>query len=132
MKYLFVLAFALALASCQTTKDAANVAPLEVQFDWTLQDKCNGTSPAFIVRGIPAGTASLSFRMTDLDVPSYDHGGGTVANDGSGKVARGAFTYVGPCPPSGSHRYQFAVTALNASGDTILGRGTAMRVFPPK
>ncbi len=109
-----------------------NVAALDVQFNWSTQDKCGTASPAFVIGGIPAETASLSFRMTDLDVPSYNHGGGTIANDGSGNVAQGAFTYVGPCPPSGSHRYEFAVTAFNAEGDTVLGRGTAVRAFPPR
>ncbi len=70
--------------------------------------------------------------MVDLDVPGFNHGGGSVQYFGAAQVTAGAFQYVGPCPPSGSHRYEFTVIAINESGDTALGRGKAMRVFPPR
>jgi phosphatidylethanolamine-binding protein (PEBP) family uncharacterized protein len=70
--------------------------------------------------------------MVDLNVPGFNHGGGRVANDGSGKVRAGAFSYFGPCPSGGRHNYQFTVTALNSAGDTALARGTATRAFPPQ
>jgi len=69
--------------------------------------------------------------MTDLDVPSFTHGGGTVKYTGSGSIPAGAFSYTGPCPPS-PHDYEFEVTAINAAGDTVLGRGKAVKSFPPK
>jgi phosphatidylethanolamine-binding protein (PEBP) family uncharacterized protein len=68
--------------------------------------------------------------MTDLDVPSFKHGGSTVKYSGA-TVARGAIAYTGPCPPRGEkHRYQWTVEALDA-GDKVLGSASAMAVFPP-
>ena len=130
MRYLLPLVAAAALTACAQTKEATNLAPLSVAFEWSSADKCATSSPAFTVSGVPEGTAKLKFKMTDLDVPSYNHGGGTVAFNGD-QIPAGAFTYKGPCPPSGSHDYQWKVEALNAAGDTILGRGEATRPFPP-
>ncbi len=92
---------------------------------------CSSKPPAFTVNGVPAGTKTLKFAMTDLNVPSYDHGGGTVTYSGSADIPAGSFSYKGPCPPDGAHDYKFVVTAINAAGDTVLGRGQAVRAFPP-
>lgn len=120
------------LVGCQTTKEAKNLAKIGVSFSWSGTESCSSTSPAFQVAGVPAGTAKLVFEMTDLDVPTFNHGGGTVAYSGQAEIPAGAFSYTGPCPPSGSHDYRFDVSALSASGDTVLGRGSATRPFPPK
>ncbi len=57
---------------------------------------CSG-SPSFALTDVPQGTARLQFAMTDLNVPSFHHGGGTVAYSGAGGatdiIAAGA-TYV--------------------------------------
>ncbi|MDF1719372.1 MAG: YbhB/YbcL family Raf kinase inhibitor-like protein [Minwuia sp.] len=126
-----VLAVALVAAGCQTTKEATNLAQLDVDFAWKGEHRCSSVSPAFQISGVPTGTASLKFVMTDLDVPTYRHGGGVVPYTGQATVAEGAFSYVGPCPPSGSHRYEFQVQAINGAGDVILGKGKAVRAFPP-
>jgi hypothetical protein len=42
---------------------------------------CSG-SPSFALTDVPPGTARLQFAMTDLNVPSFHHGGGTVAYSG--------------------------------------------------
>jgi hypothetical protein len=39
---------------------------------------------------VPQGTARLQFAMTDLNVPSFHHGGGTVAYSGQMAVPCGA------------------------------------------
>jgi hypothetical protein len=41
--------------------------------------------------------------MTDLNVPSFHHGGGTVAYSGQAAVPCGAFSsgFTGPSPPPG-------------------------------
>ena len=130
MKYLIPLVAAAALTGCMQTKEAKNLAQMSVGFSWSSADKCSTKSPAFTVTGAPEGTAKLRFKMTDLDVPNYNHGGGTVAYNGQ-QVPAGAFSYKGPCPPSGSHDYRWRVEALNAAGDTILGRGEATKAFPP-
>ncbi|GAB6054649.1 hypothetical protein JCM17960_34690 [Magnetospira thiophila] len=123
---------AFVLGGCQTLKDADNLSALGVDFTWMSKHRCSTTPPAFNITGVPEGTAALKFKMTDLDVPTYYHGGGDVAYTGSGIIPEGAFSYKGPCPPSGSHRYKFDVTAVNAAGDMALGRGFATKPFPPE
>lgn len=122
----------LGLSGCQTTKEADNMAELGVSFDWEGTSACSSKSPAFVISNIPAETASLRFKMVDLDVPTYNHGGGTVEYSGGNGIPAGAFSYKGPCPPSGSHDYRFTVTALNADGSLILGKGQETQAFPPK
>jgi len=80
---------------------------------------------------VPAGAKYRSFRMVDREVPSYPHGGGTVEFTGSGNIPAGAFSYTGPCPPSGPHTYEWTVRALSADRGTILGEGAAAKPFPP-
>jgi hypothetical protein len=84
-----------------------------------------------IVLDKTAGTAFLQVRMKDLDYP-HNHGGGTVAHDGSGVIPAGALkSYDGPQPPAGqTHTYVFTVTALNADKSLILGEGRASRRHP--
>jgi len=122
----------LGLTGCQTTKEAANMVALDVSFDWHGTSACSTKPPAFVISNIPADTASLRFKMVDLDVPTYNHGGGTIDYSGSNKIPAGAFSSKGPCPPSGSHDYRFTVTALNADGSMILGKGEETQAFPPK
>jgi hypothetical protein len=70
--------------------------------------------------------------MVDLNVPSFNHGGGTVAYNGQSTVPCGALTnYTPPSPPSGSHSYQITVTAFGA-GNAKLGTATFTRKFPEK
>jgi hypothetical protein len=69
--------------------------------------------------------------MTDLHVPAYPHGGGEVPFTGDGQVAEGALkSFEGPCPPMGSHRYEFVVKALNADKGLASGEGKRTRKFP--
>lgn len=126
---------AFALAGCQTLlfKEKETVAPMGVSFSWKETHKCSSTPPSFYISGIPKGTKTLEFKMTDLNALSFPHGGGTVPYTGTGKIPEGAFTYTGPCPPDGAeHRYEFEVTAYGETGDKVLGRGKASRNFPPK
>ena len=105
----------------------ASASAFLVNFKW-----CGSGSPTFSLVGVPSGTAKLSFNMTDLNVPNYEHGGGTVTYSGQQTVPCGALdNYVGPSPPNGPHTYRFAVTALDAKGGT-LGTATATRQFPEK
>jgi phosphatidylethanolamine-binding protein (PEBP) family uncharacterized protein len=106
-------------------------APLTVDFSWAGTAACGTKPPAFKIGGIPAATKKLRFAMKDLDKPSFDHGGGTVDYAGKGDIAAGAFFYTGPCPPGGSHRYQWTVQALDGGG-RVIATGQAMKPFPPK
>ncbi len=131
-KVIGVVFLPLMLLACQTTTapEAANVAAIEVDFSWAGTSSCfDSISPPFTVGNVPADTAELEFKMVDLNVPTYSHGGGTVAYDGQGSIPAGAFRYTGPCPP-GTHIYQWTVTAKEASG-AVIGRGQAQKSFPP-
>lgn len=110
---------------------AAAQAPLTVDFSWVGTAACGTKPPAFKIGGIPAGTKRLRFAMKDLDKPTFDHGGGTIDYAGSGNIPANAFFYTGPCPPGGTHRYQWTVQALDSAGH-VLATGQATRPFPPR
>ena len=103
---------------------------LSVRFTWAGIPACASISPAFELGSVPAGTKSLSFTMTDLNVPTFHHGGSTIAYTGDA-VSRGAISYTGPCPPDGEpHNYRWTVQALDAAGK-VLETGSADAMFPP-
>jgi phosphatidylethanolamine-binding protein (PEBP) family uncharacterized protein len=104
-------------------------ADMSVSFDWGPTKKCfDPKSPPMKITGVPAGTANLDIRMTDRN-SDYNHGGGKVAYKGQTSLPYGAFKYQGPCPPTGSHTYSFAVKAIDAEGKT-LATAKASRKFP--
>jgi phosphatidylethanolamine-binding protein (PEBP) family uncharacterized protein len=109
---------------------AAAQGSLGVSFTWRGTAACSTIPPAFSITSIPPGAAKLRFAMKDLDVPGFDHGGGTIVYRGTGEIPIGAFAYTGPCPPGGVHRYQWTVEALDAS-DRVLATGQATMPFPP-
>jgi phosphatidylethanolamine-binding protein (PEBP) family uncharacterized protein len=118
------------LAVCATaflTFSTADASAFSMTFRW-----CGSGSPAFSLSGVPEGTTTLQFHMTDLNVPSFNHGGGTVAYKGQSTVPCGALkNHAPPSPPSGSHSYQITVTAFGA-GNAELGATTFTRKFPEK
>jgi len=125
-------AVALGLAAFTLAVSAPNAFAFSAVFHW-----CAG-SPGFDLKDVPADTAKLSFAMTDLNVPSFHHGGGTVAYAGATRtgisVPCGAFatSFIGPSPPPGQvHTYQFTVKALD-SGGAVLATTTAQRKFPER
>ena len=102
-----------------------------VDFSWQGTASCfDPKSPPFTLSGVPAGTTVLRFAMKDLDAPAFPHGGGAVAYRGQSLIERGAFTYKGPCPPQGQHRYQWTVEAQDGAGKT-LATATVTKNFPP-
>ncbi|ARE41867.1 hypothetical protein RGUI_3726 [Rhodovulum sp. P5] len=109
-------------------------AEMTLSFAWGATPACNTGraktvgNPEFVLKGVPAGTTSVDFRMKDLDAPQYNHGGGRLKITKSGRVPAGTFTYKGPCPPRGAHRYVWTATARN--GNKVLARATARRKFP--
>ena len=107
----------------------ADAASFSVSFSWSGTKACSSSPPAFTVRNVPEGNAKLRFKMTDLQVPTYPHGGGTVNYTGGSKVPKGAFRYTGPCPPKGEiHTYQWTVRAVRKTGK-ILAKATAKGRF---
>jgi len=99
---------------------------------------CQGESvnPALIIEGVPTQAKSLALIMDDPDAPSGDFvhwvvydiavTGRIEENSIPGKQgvnsSRGS-DYVGPCPPTGAHRYFFKVYAL----DKMLNLGKGLR-----
>jgi phosphatidylethanolamine-binding protein (PEBP) family uncharacterized protein len=109
-----------------------------IAFDWSGLQPCTSghpntvDSPPFRISDLPAGTKSVVFKLVDVNVPSYNHGGGTVAVTQSGQLPRGAFKYKSPCPPDGRHTYEWTATAKDGargSGKT-LGVAKARKTYP--
>ena len=106
---------------------------------------CDGAnvSPPLAWADVPAGTAALVLLVDDpdardfvhwivLDLPGADGDlrkdiPPSTASPQQGRNDFGKIGWGGPCPPSGTHHYRFALTALNAQlrlggspdGDTV-------------
>jgi phosphatidylethanolamine-binding protein (PEBP) family uncharacterized protein len=119
-------AMALGIAGCALFLTTSGALAFSASFAW-----CSG-SPSFTLTDVPPGTARLQFAMTDLNVPSFHHGGGAVAYRGQAAVPCGAFSsgFTGPSPPPGQvYTYQFSIKALGSNG-AVLATSTARRKFP--
>jgi phosphatidylethanolamine-binding protein (PEBP) family uncharacterized protein len=112
----------LALGGCAGNMDSAirGVKQLSIDVN-TAGIRCTRVSPEIHVSGTPTGTVIYRFKLKDLDVPTWNHGGGDVKADPSGVIPAGAIHggYNGPCPPEGTHTYLFSVEALDASGAVL-------------
>lgn len=89
-------------------------------------------NPPILITGVPKDAKSLALIVEDPDAPSgnFTHWilwnidpatkeikeNSIPKNAASGKNDIGNTKYLGPCPPSGTHRYFFTIFAL----DTIL------------
>ena len=109
-------------------------AEFAIAFDWSGLKLCNTGNPnrvgnpAFVVKGLPKGTDNVEFRLTDLNVPSYNHGGGKLLMSADGKPPPGLFKYASPCPPDGVHTYEWMATARQ--GNKVLARAKAQHNYP--
>lgn len=84
---------------------------------------CDGdeVSPALRWSGVPSGARSVAIVVDDPDAPggTFVHWVVTGLPARSGSLAEGAApkgqagAWKGPCPPSGTHHYRFAVYALD-------------------
>ena len=92
---------------------------------------CQGenVNPPITIEGIPKEAISLALIMEDPDAPGgiFDHWAvwnirpaETIKENSmpgrAAKNSKGEYSYTGPCPPSGTHRYFFKIYAL----DTLL------------
>jgi len=115
---------------------SAEAQQFKFSFDWAGLKLCTSGSPnrvsnpRFKVSGLPQGTTYISFRLKDLDVPGYNHGGGGVKISADGTVPAGAFKYKSPCPPNGPHLYEWTATAKTKKGGKTLGTAKAQRKYP--
>ena len=105
-------------------------------FEWGDIKKCTTgnpnkvSNPIFNLVDVPDGTVELRFRMKDKDVPNYNHGGGKIKNyNGEETIQPGAFKYKSPCPPSGSHTYEWTITAVGDKKKK-LGKAKASKKYP--
>lgn len=104
--------------------------------DIPVKFTCKGEniSPAINIESIPADAKSLAVIVEDPDAPRgvFDHWvvwnlqpNNTITEntkDGvRGNNGKGETGYMGPCPPSGTHRYQFKIYALDAMLDLPVG-----------
>ncbi len=103
-----------------------------IGLEFTLIHGLSSPNPEIILTNVPSGTAFLTVTMRDYDRPNFDHGGGTIAYDGSNRVPQGSLSrYRGPQPPSGEvHSYEITVQALNADQSLLLGEGKLVKRFP--
>ncbi|MCE8007192.1 hypothetical protein [Aestuariivita sp.] len=110
------------------------LAEFRISFDWgDIPDCRTGNpnrvgSPAFVLADVPEGTTVIEFRLKDLNVPGYNHGGGKVEVGQDGRLPFGVFKYKSPCPPGGVHTYEWTATAK--AGRKALATAKASRVYP--
>ncbi len=100
---------------------------LSIDWEWKVAHRCNNTSPALKISGIPDGAKTLTVQMNDLDFQNKDHGGGSVSHTegATAEIPEGALkaNYLGPCPNNFSsfgHSYQMTVRALAADGSELV------------
>ena len=110
----------------------------KMSFEWGDIPLCTTGSPnivdnpVFTLSGVPEGTKFIAFRLTDLDVPGYNHGGGTVEYTGQTIIEPGAFSYKSPCPPNGSHTYEWTASADDSDSifSDTLAKASASVSYP--
>lgn len=112
----------------------AQAADFSISFKWGNIPLCTTGrpnivgNPRFVVKNVPVGTTSIEFRLKDLDVPGYNHGGKKLKMTADAVVPVGVFKYKSPCPPSGRHTYEWRATARK--GGKVLARTSARRKYP--
>ena len=105
------------------------------EFEWGDIKECSTgnpnrvNNPIFKLSSVPEETVLLKFRMTDKNVPSYNHGGGKVKYSGANIIEPGAFKYKSPCPPGKTHTYEWRVIAYDKDKKK-LGVAKATRKYP--
>lgn len=127
----FIFAAAAALAVLPRQAPAAE---FSFTFDWGKIPVCNDgytfdvPSPIFTFANVPAGTKTINMYMEDVSI-GYDHEGGTINYAGQNVIQRGAFDYKVPCPPDGTHTYEWTARAKNANSDEV-GKAKSEQDYP--
>ena len=139
MKRLFILIFVSLLIN---TSFAGNIT---LSFDWGNIPRCTSgnpnavSNPIFTISSIPKNTKWAYFRLTDLNVPGYNHGYGwielkgntTIDEGGNTIIDRGKFMYKSPCPPNGSHMYRWELIFTEAAySNNIIDGASASKRYP--
>jgi Raf kinase inhibitor-like YbhB/YbcL family protein len=117
-----------------TSFPSGGTIPVKFVTDWLSQCAATGTqnvSPALAWANAPLGTQSYAIVVDDPDANHWAHWvlfnipgtvtslaeGATVGTAGSNDF--GNARYDGPCPPTGTHRYDFTVYALSTPSINI-------------
>lgn len=132
---LFVLAVAAGVNMSRETLHAKMILTSPAFMDGSAIPKkftCDGgdMNPELHIQNVPVGTKSLALIVDDPDAPSgnFVHWvvfnispdiavikeESTPAGAREGVNSAGKIGYMGPCPPSGTHRYRFNLFALDA------------------
>jgi len=88
-----------------------------IKFDWSDLKLCNSgypnivKNPTFHLKNVPESTKWIYFKLVDTNVVNFNHGGGWVEYTGQDIIKPGEFTYKSPCPPNGSHKYEWTASA---------------------
>lgn len=112
-------------------KRAEEVSDMGVSFKWN-PPKTQYQNPEIHLTGIPEATHRFLVKLVDLDLKTYNHGGGYYLHNGFSVIPPGELDgdYQGPSPPPGIvHQYQITVKALNAD-DVVIGEGRYTRQYP--
>ncbi|MFN3992743.1 MAG: hypothetical protein ACK4IU_07510 [Tabrizicola flagellatus] len=126
----------LALVAAAFLSLAAPATAFEIAFTWDGLKSCTSgnpntvVNPRFILKDVPEGTKFIRFKLVDTNVREFDHGGGVVTYNGESVIEPGAFKYKSPCPPSGSHKYEWTATAQSKKSGGKLGIAKAARRYP--
>ena len=102
------------LAACAPI-DIAKLPRMGVDFAFDPRNRCQGVSPRIQLSNVAPDVVAYDVEMIDLDAPGFRHWVQTVP--ATGPVIRegiGSGLYIGPCPPSGTHRYRITVTGRDA------------------
>jgi phosphatidylethanolamine-binding protein (PEBP) family uncharacterized protein len=127
-KFAYMVAVAIGLATPASS--------FEIAFTWNGLRSCTSgnpntvANPSFVLTDVPEGTKYIRFKLVDKNVPGFDHGGGVVAYSGQATIEQGAFKYKSPCPPSGTHKYEWTATAQSKKSGGKLAVAKALRVYP--
>lgn len=112
-----------------------NAVRIGVDFKWNPPCKEDlFVSPEITIDTIPEGTTQFYVKLTDLDLPAFDHGSGFAKYENSNIIPPGAVrgSYAGPSPPYGViHTYEIKVRALGPDKE-VLGVGAAAHRYPPE
>ena len=108
-----------------------------VEFEWQAIDFGSKENPEISLTNVPEGAKRFDVSLVDLDLKTYDHGGGSVENDGSNTIGRGSINgnYNGPAPwlPDMIHDYEITVKAYDQNGKVIgVGKSVRKFLFGPK
>lgn len=114
-----VIGFAISSLFLLPVTSHAKMPQMGLDFSFEKKHKCGGISPEIRLTDVPPGVATYEIRLMDLDMPSYRHWYQKLPADGPIIKEGAGAGYDGPCPPSGTHRYEIEITARDGQGKPI-------------